>query len=53
MTGGKGLFVWDLGYVSAVDCKLVASVELEGYPDFYAVQATPNLKGPVILSYYV
>ena len=24
VTAGKGLFVWDLGYVSTVDCKLVA-----------------------------
>ena len=53
VTGGKGLFVWDLSYVSTVDCKLVASVELGDYPDFYAVQATPDGKGLVILSHYM
>ena len=26
VTAGNGIFVWDLGYVSTVDCKLVASV---------------------------
>ena len=29
VTAGNGLSVWDLGYDSTVDCKLVASVVLE------------------------
>ena len=47
---GNGLFVWDLGYVSTVDCKLVASVELGSEFEFCVVQATPDGKGLVILS---
>ena len=30
MSAGDGLFVWDLGYVSTAECKLVASVGLGG-----------------------
>ena len=52
VTAGKGLFVWDLGYVSTVDCKLVASVELGDYFKFLVVQATPDGKGLVIVSSY-
>ena len=29
VTAGKGLSVWDLGYVSTVECKLVSSFGLE------------------------
>ena len=52
VTAGNDLFVWDLGYVSTVECKLVASVELEDYCRFFVVQATPDGKGLVILSSY-
>ena len=52
VTAGNGLSVWDLGYVPTVDCKLVASVEVEGYCQFFVVQATPDGKGLVILSSY-
>ena len=51
VTAGDGLSVWDLGYVSTVDCKLVASVELgDGFFGGCMVQATPDGKGLVILS---
>jgi hypothetical protein len=50
VTAGNGLSVWDLGYVSTVDCKLVASVGLEDYFEFCVVQATPDGMGLVILS---
>jgi hypothetical protein len=49
---GNGLFLWDLGYVSTVDCKLVASVGLEYVFDSCMVQATPDGKGLVILLSY-
>ena len=52
VTAGIGLFVWDLGYVSTVDCKLVASVGLGDDFEFCEVQATPDGKGLVILSSY-
>ena len=54
VTAGSGLFVWDLGYTSTVDCKLVASVELgdDFEFEFCMVQATPDGKGLVILSSY-
>ena len=47
---GNGIFVWDLGYVSTVECKLVASVGLGDDFEFCMVQATPDGKGLVILS---
>ena len=49
-----GLFLWDLGYDSTVkvDCKIVASAELGKRFRFLAVQATPDGKGLIILSYY-
>ena len=50
VTAGKGIFVWDLGYVSTVDCKLVASAGKEDDFAFCMVQATPDGKGLVILS---
>ena len=50
VTAGKGISVWDLGYVSTVDCKLVASVRLEDNFCLCVVQATPDGKGLVILS---
>ena len=50
VTVGKGIFVWDLGYVSTVDCKLVASAGLGDYFEYCMVQTTPDGKGLVILS---
>ena len=50
VTAGKGIVVWDLGYVSTVDCKLVASAGKEDDFAFCMVQATPDGKGLVILS---
>jgi hypothetical protein len=52
VTAGNGLFVWDLGYVSTVDCKLVASVGLGNIYESCAIQTTPDGKGLVILSSY-
>jgi hypothetical protein len=52
VTGGKGLSVWDLGYVSTVDCKLVASVGLKYDSEFLEVQATSDGKSLVILSFH-
>ena len=52
VTAGVGLSVWDLGYVSTVDCKLVASARLEDNFLFCVAQATPDGKGLVILSSY-
>ena len=50
VTAGNSICVWDLGYVSTVDCKLVASVGSEDNFYFCKVQATPDGKGLVILS---
>ena len=54
VTAGRGLMVWDLGYVSTVDCKLVASVGPEDDLsfDFCEVQATADGMGLIILSTY-
>ena len=52
VTAGKGLFVWDLGYISTADCKLVASVGLDVDFEFCEVQATSDGKGLLILSFY-
>jgi hypothetical protein len=52
VSAGNGLFLWDLGYVPTVDCKLVASVGLEDVFEHCMVQATPDGKGLVILSSY-
>jgi hypothetical protein len=52
VTAGDNLSVWDLGYVSTVDCKLVASVELTEYGCFFEVQVTQDGKGLVILLFY-
>ena len=49
VTSGIGVFVWDLGYVSTVDCKLVASAGLGDYFEDCLVQTTPDGKGLVIL----
>ena len=35
MTAGNSLSVWDLGYVSTVECKLVASVGLGDDVEFW------------------
>ena len=48
VTAGLGLFVWDLGYVSTFDCKLVASVAL-GY-NFRRHVVTSPLSGLVLIS---
>ena len=48
----NGIFVWDLGYVSTVDCELVASVGLGDKFKFLVVQATPDGMGLVILTSY-
>ena len=50
VTVAEGLYVWDLGYDSTVDCKLVASVGQGNYFWFLVVQATPDGKGLVILT---
>jgi hypothetical protein len=53
VTAGDSLSVWDLGYVSTVDCKLVASVSSVGLGDIFElcrVQTTPDGMGLVILS---
>ena len=51
VTTGSGISVWDLGYVSTVDCKLVASVGSEDDNYYFCkVQATPDGKGLIILS---
>ena len=52
VTAGDSLSVWDLGYVSTVDCELVASVKLERYCHFFEVQATPDGMSLVILIAY-
>ena len=52
VTAGEGLYVWDLGYVSTFECRLVASVELGNEIFLLEVQATPDGKGLVILSSY-
>src|ERR1700679_1598154 len=53
VTAGCGLFVWDLGYVSTADYKLIASVKQEDHFRFCQVQATPDGKGLVIASSYM
>ena len=50
VTAGNGVSVWDLGYVSTVECKLVASVGLGDHFEFCVVQATLDGKGLVILT---
>ena len=52
VTAGYGLFIWDLGYVSTVDCKLVASIGLEYDFGLFMVQATSDGKGLIILWSY-
>ena len=49
VTAGNGISVWDLGYVSTVDCKLVASVKQGTHFQSLKVQATPDGEGLVIL----
>ena len=52
VTAGYDFSVWDLGYVSNVDCKLIASVEIrdEFDIDSFMVQTTPDGRGLVFLS---
>ena len=50
--------VWDLGYTSSADCKLIASVGLEDWGiqncrNTFIVQATPDGMGLIIFSSYV
>ena len=45
----KGVFVLDLGYSSKADCKLIASVGLEGKFDRCKVKATSDGMGLIIL----
>jgi len=52
VAAGNGLSVWDLGYASTADCKLVSSVGLGDYFEFCMVRATPDGKGLVILTCY-
>jgi hypothetical protein len=52
VAAGKSLSVWDLGYVSVADCKLIASVEVEDHCDDLMVQATSDGKGLIILFCY-
>ncbi|KAF8799413.1 hypothetical protein BYT27DRAFT_7120833 [Phlegmacium glaucopus] len=46
----SGIFIWDLGYTSSADCKLIASVGPEGRSYHCTVQATPDGLGLIILS---
>ena len=51
VTAGRFLLVWDLGYVSTVDCKLVASVGPVNLQfRLLTVQATSDGKGLIILA---
>ena len=43
-----GISVWDLGYASSSDCKLIASVGLEGIFKTCLVQSTPDGMGLII-----
>jgi hypothetical protein len=45
-----GISVFDLGYTSSADCKLIASVGLKGRYKNYIVQATPDGMGLIIFS---
>ena len=49
-TSPDGIFVWDLGYTSSADCKLIASVGREGGSFCCQVQATPDGMGLTIFS---
>ncbi|KAF8802153.1 hypothetical protein BYT27DRAFT_6771427 [Phlegmacium glaucopus] len=46
----RGIFIWDLGYTSSADCKLIASVGREGGSHICTVQATPDGLGLIIFS---
>jgi hypothetical protein len=46
----NGISVFDLGYTSSADCKLIASVGPEGGSDDCVVQATPDGMGLTIYS---
>ena len=45
-----GIFVWDLGYTSNTNCKLIASLGMEHEPYFFMVKPTPDGMGLIILS---
>jgi hypothetical protein len=47
---GDSIFLLDLGYNSSADCKLIASVKVEGGCDIYRAQATPDGMGLTIFS---
>ena len=48
----NGIFVWDLGYTSNANCKLVASLELELGSFFCIVQANLDNMGLTIFLYH-
>ena len=48
----ESISVWDLGYTSSSDCKLIASVELEVRYKNFMVQVTPDGMGLTIFSCY-
>ena len=50
-SSSDGISVLDLGYTSSADCKLIASVELEGGSNTCLVQATPDGMGLIIFSH--
>ena len=50
VTAGFGIFVWDLGYDSTVDCKLIASARLKDDFEYFMVQPTADGKGLIIIS---
>ena len=45
----EGLFVWDLGYVSTADCRIIASVRLEADFAFCMVQTTRDGMGLLVV----
>ena len=47
----RGISVLDLGYTSSADCKLIASVRLEGGSNVCKVLATPDGMGLIIFSH--
>ena len=54
VTADSGLFVWDLGYVSTVDCKLVASTSVELGDDFEVYPRVKYLylpKSPILVGF--
>ena len=48
----NGIFVWELGYTSNSNCKLIASLEVEHGSFSHLIQATPDGMGLIIFSSY-